>query len=67
VRGPRQGFCYNFGRGLGALFPALVGYISATMSLGNAIALFSVVAYGLFFIAAYALPETRGRLLHADG
>jgi hypothetical protein len=25
-----------------------------------------VVAYALFFIAAFALPETRGRVLHAD-
>jgi hypothetical protein len=24
------------------------------------------VAYALFFIAAFALPETRGRVLHAD-
>ena len=23
-------------------------------------------AYGLFFLAAFALPETRGRVLHAD-
>jgi hypothetical protein len=22
--------------------------------------------YGVFFIAAFALPETRGRILHAD-
>lgn len=67
LRGSGQGFCYNFGRGIGALFPALVGYISATMSLGNAIALFSVVAYCVFFLAAFTLPETRGKLLHADG
>jgi hypothetical protein len=25
-----------------------------------------VLAYGLFFLAAYALPETRGRILYAD-
>ena len=37
-----------------------------TMTLANAIAIFAVVAYGVFFIAAYALPETRGRVLHAD-
>jgi len=28
--------------------------------------MFAVVAYVLFFIAAFALPETRGRVLHAD-
>jgi MFS family permease len=66
LRGSGQGFCYNFGRGIGALFPFLVGALSTSTSLGNAIAIFAVVAYGLFFIAAFALPETRGRILHAD-
>src|SRR3954453_19879369 len=66
LRGSGQGFCYNFGRGIGALFPTLVGIISAYMTLANAIAIFAVVAYGVFFIAAYALPETRGRVLRAD-
>jgi hypothetical protein len=27
---------------------------------------FAVTAYGLFFVAAFALPETRGKILHAD-
>jgi MFS family permease len=66
LRGSGQGFCYNFGRGIGALFPFLVGWLSQTTSLGNAICIFAVLAYGLFFIAAYALPETRGKILHAD-
>jgi MFS family permease len=66
LRGSGQGFCYNFGRGIGALFPFLVGALSNTTSLGNAIAIFAVAAYGVFFIAAFALPETRGRILHAD-
>lgn len=66
LRGSGQGFCYNFGRGIGALFPFLVGALSNTTSLGNAIAIFAVAAYALFFLAAFALPETRGRILHAD-
>ncbi|MCF2521332.1 MFS transporter [Bradyrhizobium sp. G127] len=66
LRGSGQGFCYNFGRGIGALFPFLVGWLSTSTSLGNAICIFAVAAYGLFFLAAYALPETRGRILHAD-
>jgi MFS family permease len=66
LRGSGQGFCYNFGRGIGALFPFLVGALSTETSLGNAIAIFAVAAYGVFFIAAFALPETRGRVLHAD-
>ena len=28
VRGTGMGFAYNFGRAVGALFPALVGYLS---------------------------------------
>ncbi len=65
LRGSAQGFCYNFGRGVGALFPALAGYISASISLGNAIAIFAFAAYSLFFICALALPETRGKVLRA--
>jgi MFS family permease len=66
LRGNGQGFCYNFGRGIGALFPALVGYLSQAMPLADAIAIFAVAAYALFFLSAYALPETRGRVLRAD-
>jgi MFS family permease len=67
LRGSGQGFCYNFGRGIGALFPYLVGALSTTTTLANAIAMFAVTAYGVFFLAAFALPETRGRVLHSDG
>ena len=66
LRGSGQGFCYNFGRGIGALFPFLVGWLSTMTTLANAIAVFAVAAYCLFFIAAFALPETRGKVLHAD-
>ena len=63
VRGSAMGFAYNFGRGIGATFPALVGYISATMPLSRAIAIFATIAYSLMGIAAFLLPETRGREL----
>ena len=63
MRSSGQGFCYNFGRGIGALFPTLVGYLSGVMSLASAIAVFAVVAYAVLFGAAFALPETRGRRL----
>ncbi len=63
VRGSGQGFSYNVGRAIGALFPTLVGYLSATMSLGHAIAIFAVSAYFVFIIATLALPETRGKEL----
>ena len=65
LRGSGQGFTYNFGRGIGALFPALVGFASAQMALSSAIAIFAVVAYGLFLVAALLLPETRGRVLES--
>jgi MFS family permease len=66
LRGSGQGFCYNFGRGIGALFPALVGYLSTLTSLGNAIAIFSILAYVIFFVTAYTFPETSGKVLDAD-
>ena len=67
LRGSGQGFAYNFGRGIGALFPTLVGYLSGTVALSTAIAVFAVIAYGLLLLAALLLPETRGKVLRADG
>jgi MFS family permease len=60
VRGSGQGFAYNLGRGVGALFPALVGYFSAHMQLGKAIAVFAVSAYLLMGLGVLLLPETCG-------
>jgi len=65
VRASGQGFCYNFGRGLGALNPWLVGFLAAIMPLSRAIGLFAGIAYGLVVVAALLLPETRGRVLQA--
>ncbi|MBX5464731.1 MAG: MFS transporter [Clostridia bacterium] len=65
VRGAGQGFAYNFGRGVGALFPGLVGFLSANLSLGTAIALFAVVAYALVVLMLALLPETAGKELVA--
>jgi MFS family permease len=65
VRGSGQGFSYNFGRGIGALFPALVGYLSAWMPLGQAIGVFAIIAYAVLILAALRLPETRGKQLEA--
>lgn len=65
VRGSGQGFCYNAGRGVAALFPTLVGVMGATMPLRAAIGIFAAAAYGLLIIAALLLPETRGRELQA--
>ena len=60
MRGSGQGFSYNLGRGVGALFPALVGTFSAHMKLGEAIALFAASAYVLMVLAVLLLPETQG-------
>ena len=65
VRGTAQGFCYNAGRGIGALFPALVGFLSETMSLGAAIVVFSSLASGVMIVMLLTLPETRGRSLES--
>ena len=66
IRASGQGFAYNFGRGVGALFPTFVGALSTYMHLGSAIGLFAVIAYGLLLVAVMMLPETRGRVLTAD-
>ena len=65
VRGVGQGFAYNLGRATGALFPTLVGYLSSSMPLGEAIGVFAAIAYGAMAIAAFLLPETKGKVLAA--
>lgn len=63
VRGSGQGFCYNFGRAIGAICPALVGTLSNTLPLGQTIGWITAICYGLVIVAALALPETLGREL----
>ncbi|WJR77268.1 MFS transporter [Bradyrhizobium sp. NP1] len=66
IRGTAQGFCFNAGRAIGALFPTLVGYLSATLDLGQAIGVFTVGAYAILIVAALFLPETNGTDLAAE-
>jgi MFS family permease len=66
MRGSGQGFSYNFGRGVAALIPFLVGLLSAQLSLGQSIGVFAAMAYGLMTAAALALPETKGRQLTSE-
>jgi len=66
VRGAGQGFCYNFGRGIGAFFPTLVGFLSERATLGVAIGIFAAISYAIVILAALVLPETRGRELKAN-
>jgi MFS family permease len=63
LRGSGQGFSYNFGRGIGALFPWLVGHLKG-VSLGQAIAIFAAGAYLVMILGTSLLPETRGKELH---
>ena len=68
IRGSGQGFCYNFGRAVGSVCPAMVGYMSSSMSLGVAIGYMAAGAYALVVIACLVLPETQGReLVDATG
>jgi MFS family permease len=66
VRGSGQGFTYSVGRGIGGFCPSLIGLLSAHFPLGDAIAGFTVAAYALVIVSAWAIPETRGRVLIAD-
>ncbi|HWM29688.1 MAG TPA: MFS transporter [Woeseiaceae bacterium] len=63
MRGSGQGFAYNLGRGVGALFPAFVGFLSAAVTLQFAIGVFAGAAYLLMVAATLLLPETSGREL----
>jgi predicted MFS family arabinose efflux permease len=62
VRGTGQGFTYNFGRAVGALFPAGVGFMAESMGVGGAM-IFGAAAYGVAVVALFGLPETLGREL----
>jgi MFS family permease len=65
ARATGEGFCYNVGRGIGALFPGIIGVLAASIGLGGAIA-FGVFGYVLAIAALAVLPETQGREIRAD-
>lgn len=62
VRATAQGLCYNFGRGVSAIAPAVVGALSTSHGLGVALAFL-----GLLFLAGaiifFFLPDTQGEVL----
>jgi MFS family permease len=64
ARATGEGFCYNVGRGLGALFPGIIGFLAASIGLGGAVA-FGVFGYVLALAALTVLPETHGREIRA--
>jgi MFS family permease len=62
IRGAAQGMCYNLGRAISALAPALIGALADRFGIGSALA-----TTAAFFLAAVflvlPLPETRGSVL----
>lgn len=60
IRANGQGFAYNFGRGIGALFPTLVGYLSESLGLATAIGIYAGGAYIMVLVCTTLLPETKG-------
>jgi hypothetical protein len=62
VRGAGQGFTYNVGRGVGAFFPTLVGFLAGSWGVGGAL-VFGAIGYAIAVIALLGLPETRGKEL----
>jgi MFS family permease len=62
VRGTGQGFTYNTGRAVGAVFPTTVGFLADSWGVGGAL-VFGAVGYGLAALALLGLPETRGKEL----
>src|SRR5450830_84479 len=66
IRGTGVGFCYNFGRVASAGFPALVGHMSDSMPLGQAIGIDAAVAYSLVVLAVLMLPETKGKQFNVE-
>jgi MFS family permease len=67
IRGTGVGFCYNFGRVASAAFPVLVGHMSDSMPLGEAIGIDAAVAYSLVVVAVLMLPETKGKKFETEG
>jgi len=62
VRGAGQGFSYNFGRGLSALAPFLIGAVADQSGLGAALA-WNSAFFLLGAVLLFALPETSGKVL----
>jgi MFS family permease len=57
---PARATATNFGRGIGAIFPLLVGLLADAISIGVAIAVFAGIAHLVMALCSLLLPETRG-------
>jgi MFS family permease len=67
VRTTGQSFAYNFGRSIGALLVAVIGWLATIMPLGEAIGGISLGCYVLAVVATLLLPETQGISLDKAG
>ncbi|MUG72239.1 MFS transporter [Paenibacillus validus] len=64
IRATGQGFCYNFGRGIAATAPTIVGFMATSIGLGAAFG-FLAIAFALAALLVIAfLPETKGKVLN---
>jgi MFS family permease len=65
ARGTAQGFCYNFGRGVSAVAPPLVGFVASIYGYGLSLITVSVFAVAAA-IVVLTFPETKGKELQAE-
>lgn len=65
IRGSGLGFCYNCGRGVAGITPALIGGSVESLGVADAITLYVICAYSVVLLIAILLPETRGTALRS--
>jgi putative sialic acid transporter len=63
IRATGQGFCYNFGRGIAATAPTVVGFMATSMGLGAAFGFLSIAFALAAILVLMFLPETLGKQL----
>ncbi len=62
VRGAAVGFIYNFGRGVSALAPFIIGTLAKTYGIGTSLFI-TALFYALGVVTVMFLPETKGKAL----
>ncbi|WP_051331053.1 MFS transporter [Aneurinibacillus terranovensis] len=64
IRATGQGFCYNFGRGIAATAPTVVGFMASSVGLGAAFGFLSIAFALAAILVIIFLPETVGKQLN---
>lgn len=62
MRGAAVGFIYNFGRGVSALAPFIIGTLAKTYGIGTSLFI-TALFYALGVVMVMFLPETKGKVL----